>query len=70
MKKKGRGRILLLVLLLFCALSVWYFWPDLMSRLGWREKGFGPAPAPSTADEKISEAERRKLNELLRKRQP
>ena len=69
-RKKVRGAVFLLVLLLFCGAALWFFWSELMSRLGWREKGLGPAPARSTADEKIFEEDRRKLNELLKKRQP
>jgi hypothetical protein len=68
-KKTGSSKLVLLVLLLFWVGVLWFFWPELTSWLGWGEKKPAPAPTKSAPKEKISEEDRRKLEEILKKRQ-
>ena len=61
MKKKTNRRLALLVLLFFSVVLLWYFWRDLARLAGWPAKRAAP-------EEKISEQDRKKLEEILKQR--
>jgi hypothetical protein len=61
-KKKTRSGLGLLALFLLGAALLWIFRDEISSRLGWNEKRKNPA------QEKISEQERKKLDDILKKR--
>jgi hypothetical protein len=71
MKRKGRkgGLFLVLAIVLFGLVSLWFFWPEISWRMGW--DGKKPAPGRSTGPvkEKLSEEDRRKLDELLKQKE-
>ena len=68
MKKKSGSGFLLLAFLLFCAFLLWFFWPEVTSWVERAEKKPAPAQTKGAPKEKISEEERKKLDEILRER--
>jgi hypothetical protein len=69
-QKRGSGGLFLaLAVILFCALAFWFFWPEISWRMGWDGKKPAPGRATGPVKEKLSEADRRKLDELLKQRQ-
>jgi uncharacterized membrane protein len=70
-KKKGRRGVFLLALavVLFCAVALWFFWPEISWRMGWDGKKPSPARSTGPAKERLSEEDRRNLDRLLKERQ-
>jgi hypothetical protein len=68
-EKRRSGRLVfVLAVLLLCAVALWFFWPEISWRMGWEEKK--PVPrATGQSKEKLSEEDRRKLDQLLKQRQ-
>ena len=67
-KKTGSSKLVLLVLLLFCAFVLWYFWPEITSWIGWQEKKPAPAKQQRAPKENISKEDRKKLEEILKQK--
>ncbi len=68
-QKRGSGGLFLaLAVILFCAIALWFFWPEISWRMGWDGKKPAPGRAMGESKEKLYEEDRRKLDELLRQR--
>jgi hypothetical protein len=69
-QKRGSGGLFLaLAVILFCAIALWFFWPEISWRFGWDGKKAAPGRASGESKEKLYEEDRRKLDELLKQRQ-
>ena len=68
-KRGSRGLFLALAVTLFCAIALWFFWPEIAWRMGWGGKKPAPGRAMGPVKEKLSETDRRKLDELLKQKE-
>lgn len=71
MQPKRRSGFLFLAaaIFVFCVLALWFFWPEISWRMGWDGKKPAPGRAMGPVKEKLSETDRRKLDELLKQKE-
>ncbi len=68
MKRKMRSWPLLIVLLAFTAFLLWFFWGDVEKFIRPGMKRNTPEQVQKPAQEKILEEDRKKLEEILKRR--
>lgn len=57
-----------LIFLFLCAFLAWFFRPDLALLMRWAGKKMGLEQRQNSSQERISEEERQKLEEILKRR--
>ncbi|TMA07603.1 MAG: YfhO family protein [Deltaproteobacteria bacterium] len=73
-KKKGGFKVFLLALFFVfttwaAAFLVWLFWSDIEKLSGFGVRRPAPQQAPKQSKEKISEGERKKLDDVIKRRE-